>query len=188
MMVRAGADAVIAEGTEAGGHIGNLTTMTLIPQIVDAVDVPVIAAGGIADSRGAAAAFALGADAIQVGTRFLVASECTVHVNYKKRVIKAKDIDTDVTGRQSGHPVRGLRNKLTRQYIKMEKQQVSQTELDALGAGALRKAVVDGDIHYGSVMAGQVAGLVKTEETCQEIIDDIFNGIDEVLSLKQIIR
>lgn len=188
MMVRAGADAVIAEGTEAGGHIGNLTTMTLIPQIVDAVDVPVIAAGGIADSRGAAAAFALGADAIQVGTRFLVASECTVHGNYKKRVLKAKDIDTDVTGRQSGHPVRGLRNKLTRQYIKMEKQQVSQAELDALGAGALRKAVVDGDIHYGSVMAGQVAGLVKTEETCQEIIEDIFNGIDDVLSLKQIIR
>ncbi|NDL68070.1 enoyl-[acyl-carrier-protein] reductase FabK [Clostridiales bacterium F-3ap] len=186
MMERAGADAVIAEGCEAGGHIGELTTMTLIPQVVDSVSIPVIAAGGIGDSRGVVAAFALGADAIQVGTRFIVAKECVVHQNYKHKVIKAKDIDTDVTGRTTGHPVRSLKNKLTRQFLKLEREFASAEKLEALGAGSLRNAVVDGDMHYGSVMAGQIAGLVNKEQTCKEIIEDLFAGVEEVKKFSKI--
>jgi len=180
-MEKEGADAVIAEGGESGGHVGELTTMALLPQVVDAVDIPVIAAGGIGDGRGIAAAFMLGADGIQMGTRFLTAKECTIHQNYKDRVIKAKDTDTVVTGRSTGHPVRVLRNKLTRKFEELERNCAGVEELEALGAGALRKAVQDGDMDYGSVMAGQIAGLVKKEQTCREIIEEIFAQAEECL-------
>ena len=173
LMVRGGADAVVAEGTESGGHIGAQTTMTLVPQVVDAVSIPVIAAGGIADNRGFNAAFALGAEAVQMGTRFVTAKESIVHENYKQKVIKAKDIDSEVTGMSTGHPIRVLRNKMTRQYLKLEKEGAPFEELEKMTLGALRKAVVDGDTVYGSVMAGQSAGLVKKEETCKEIIEDV---------------
>ncbi|RNC28611.1 MAG: Nitronate monooxygenase [Candidatus Dichloromethanomonas elyunquensis] len=181
-MEKEGADAVIAEGGESGGHVGELTTMALLPQVIDAVKIPVIAAGGIGDGRGIAAAFMIGASGVQVGTRFLVAKECTVHQNYKDRVIKAKDIDTVVTGRPTGHPVRVLRNKLTRQYEELEKTGASLKELEKLGAGALRLAVKDGDIDNGSVMAGQIAGLIRKEQTCQEIIEEMFAQVQERLT------
>ncbi len=158
---------------ESGGHIGAQTTMTLVPQVVDAVSIPVIAAGGIADNRGFNAAFALGAEAVQMGTRFVTAKESIVHENYKQKVIKAKDIDSEVTGMSTGHPIRVLRNKMTRQYLKLEKEGAPFEELEKMTLGALRKAVVDGDTVYGSVMAGQSAGLVKKEETCKEIIEDV---------------
>jgi enoyl-[acyl-carrier protein] reductase II len=174
-MERSGVDAVIAEGCESGGHIGELTTMALVPQVVDAVNIPVIAAGGIGDGRGAAAAFMLGAEGIQVGTRFLVANECTVHENYKKRVIAAKDIDTQVTGRATGHPVRVIRNKLTRQFQLLEKDGAALDKYEELGRGALSKAARQGDIDNGSVMAGQIAGLVSKEQSCSEIIEEMFN-------------
>ncbi|MFL0195095.1 enoyl-[acyl-carrier-protein] reductase FabK [Clostridium sp. WILCCON 0269] len=173
-MERAGVDAVIAEGCESGGHVGELTTMALVPQVVDAVNIPVIAAGGIGDGRGAAAAFMLGADGIQLGTRFLVAKECTVPQAYKNRVLQAKDIDTQVTGRPTGHPVRVLRNKLTRKFQLLEKQGAPLAEYEELGKGALAKAVVEGDVENGSVMAGQIAGLVRKEQSCSEIIEEIF--------------
>ena len=172
-MEKQGADAVIAEGCEAGGHIGELTTMVLVPQIVDAVNIPVIAAGGIADHRGFAAAMMLGAEAVQIGTKFLVAKECTVHENYKQRVLKASDIDTVVTGRSTGHPVRALRNKLSREFTRLEKEGASIEELEALGAGGLRNAVVDGDVINGTVMSGQIAGMIKEEQTAKEMIEDI---------------
>jgi enoyl-[acyl-carrier protein] reductase II len=170
MMERCGADAVVAEGTESGGHIGETTTMSLVPQVVDAVDIPVIAAGGIGDGRGVAAAFMLGAKAVQMGTAFLITDECNIHENYKKKVIKAKDIDTKVTGRTTGHPVRTLRNKMTKEYLEMESKGATLEELELLTLGGLRKAVVDGDIENGSVMAGQIAGLVNTEGTCEELL------------------
>ncbi|MFT8348159.1 enoyl-[acyl-carrier-protein] reductase FabK [Clostridium saccharoperbutylacetonicum] len=179
-MEKAGADAIIAEGTESGGHVGQLTTMALVPQVVDAVEVPVIAAGGIGDGRGVAASFMLGAEGIQVGTRFLVAKECTIHQNYKDKVLKANDIDTEVTGRPTGHPVRVLRNKLARTYLKLEKEGASVEELEKLGAGALKKAVVDGDIDNGSLMSGQIAGLINKEETCKEMIEELFNEANEL--------
>ena len=169
LMERGGADAVVAEGTESGSQ----TTMTLVPQVVDAVSIPVIAAGGIADGRGFAAAMMLGADAVQMGTRFVVANESIVHENYKDRVIKAKDIDSEVTGMSTGHPIRVIRNKMTRQYLQMEKDGASLDELEQLTLGALRKAVVEGDVMYGSVMAGQSAGLVRKKESCAEIIQEI---------------
>ena len=178
-----GADAVIAEGTESGGHVGQMTTMALIPQVVDGVSIPVIAAGGIGDGRGVAASFMLGSEGIQIGTRFLVAKECTVHQNYKDKVLKAKDIDTEVTGRPTGHPVRVLRNKLARTYIKMEKDGASLEELEQLGVGALRKAVVDGDVDNGSVMSGQIAGLVNKEQTAKEIIEELFTEAKERFKL-----
>ncbi|NLP44859.1 MAG: enoyl-[acyl-carrier-protein] reductase FabK [Peptococcaceae bacterium] len=181
-MEKEGADAVIAEGGEAGGHIGELTTMALLPQIVDAVDIPVIAAGGIGDGRGIAAAFMLGASGVQMGTRFLVAKECTVHQNYKERIIKARDIDSVVTGRSTGHPVRVLRNKLTRRFEELERAGASIEELEALGTGALRKAAKDGDVANGSVMAGQIAGLVKEEQSCSEIIEQVFSEAAERLN------
>jgi len=182
-MEKSGADAIIAEGTESGGHVGQLTTMALVPQVVDAVSIPVIAAGGIGDGRGVAASFMLGSEGIQIGTRFLVAKECTVHQNYKDKVLKAKDIDTEVTGRPTGHPVRVLRNKLARTYIKMEKDGASLEELEQLGAGALRKAVVDGDVDNGSVMSGQIAGLVNKEQTAKEIIEELFTEAKERFKL-----
>ena len=181
-MVRGGADALVAEGTEAGGHIGELTTMALVPQVVDAVDVPVIAAGGIADGRGLAAAFMLGADGVQVGTRFLSATECNIHPNYKQKIIAAKDIDTIVTGRSTGHPVRILKNKLAREYVRLEAGKASIEELEKLGAGALARAVVDGDMDYGSVMAGQIAALVKKEQSCKEIIEEMFAEADRLIA------
>lgn len=181
LMERGGVDAVVAEGTESGGHIGAQTTMTLVPQVVDAVSIPVIAAGGIADGRGFAAAMMLGAEAVQMGTRFVTAAESIVHKNYKEKIFKAKDIDSEVTGRSTGHPIRVLRNKMTREYLKMEEEGASLEELEQLTLGALRKAVVEGDVVYGSVMAGQCAGLVKKEETCAEIIADVIQGAKRLL-------
>lgn len=181
MMERAGADAVVAEGTESGGHIGELTTMTLVPQVVDAVQIPVIAAGGIADGRGFAAAFMLGAEAVQMGTRFVTAAESIVHPNYKERIVKAKDIDSEVTGRSTGHPIRVLRNQMSREYLKMEKEGATLEELEMLTLGSLRKAVMDGDVKGGSLMAGQIAGLVKQENTCSEIIEEIMEQAQKLL-------
>ncbi len=185
MMEKGGADAVVAEGAESGGHIGSATTMTLVPQVADAVNIPVIAAGGIGDGRGFAAAMMLGASAVQMGTRFIVADESIVHANYKERVIKAKDIDSEVTGRSTGHPIRVLRNKMTREYLKMEAQGVSLEELEVLTLGSLRKAVMEGDVVNGSLMAGQIAGLVKKEQTCKEIIEEIMQEADALLHVKQ---
>lgn len=178
---RMGADAVVAEGMESGGHIGDLTTMTLVPQIVDAVSIPVIAAGGIADGRGIAAAFMLGAEAVQMGTRFVVAKESTVHENYKQRLIKASDIDSTVTGRSHGHPIRCLRNQMTREYLKMEKEGKSFEELEYLTLGALRKAVQEGDIKNGTVMAGQIAGMIDKEMTCKEMIEEMMEQASGLL-------
>lgn len=178
-MEKSGADAIIAEGTESGGHVGQLTTMALVPQVVDSVNVPVIAAGGIGDGRGVAASFMLGAEGIQVGTRFLVAKECTIHQNYKDKVLKAKDIDTEVTGRCTGHPVRVLRNKLARTYLQLEKEGASIEEMEKIGAGALKKAV-EGDIDNGSLMSGQIAGLVNKEQTCKEMIEELFDEAKEL--------
>lgn len=175
MMERAGADAVIAEGTESGGHIGAATTMTLVPQVVDAVSIPVIAAGGIGDGRGFAAAMMLGAQAVQMGTRFLLAKECVVHQNYKDKVIKAKDIDSEVTGRSTGHPVRSIRNNMTREYLKMEAEGATLEQLEQMTLGSLRKAVVDGDVVTGTIMAGQIAGMVKKEQTCKEMMEEIMS-------------
>ena len=181
MMERAGADAVVAEGTESGGHIGEATTMTLVPQVVDAVNIPVIAAGGIADGRGFAAAMMLGAQAVQMGTRFVVAKESIVHENYKQKVVAAKDIDSEVTGRSTGHPVRCIRNKMTREYLKMEKEGASLEELEKVTLGSLRKAVVEGDVIDGTLMAGQIAGLVKKEQTCAEMIQEIMTQAENLL-------
>lgn len=181
LMERGGADAVVAEGMESGGHIGSATTMTLVPQIVDAVKIPVIAAGGIGDGRGYAAAMMLGASAVQMGTRFVVAKESIVHENYKEKVIKAKDIDSEVTGMSTGHPIRVLRNKMTREYLKMEQEGASFEELEMLTLGSLRKAVMEGDVVHGSVMAGQIAGLISKEETCEEIIRDVVENGERLL-------
>lgn len=181
MMERSGADAVVAEGTESGGHIGSATTMTLVPQVVDAVNIPVIAAGGIADGRGFAAAMMLGAEAVQMGTRFIVAKESIVHDNYKKKVIAAKDIDSEVTGLSHGHPVRQLRNGMTREYLKLEKAGAPFEELEQLTLGALRKAVVEGDTTNGTLMAGQIAGLVSKEQTCAEMIEEIMEQAESLL-------
>ena len=180
-MERAGADAVVAEGCESGGHIGETTTMALVPQVVDAVKIPVIAAGGIADGRGMAAALMLGAQAVQMGTRFVASKEAIVHENYKQLVIRAKDIDTRVTGRTNGHPVRALRNEMTRHYLELEKEGASFEELEKLTLGGLRRAVVEGDVKTGSVMSGQIAGMVKDELTCKEIIDQIMGQMEELL-------
>lgn len=177
-MEKSGADAVIAEGTEAGGHIGELTTMVLTPQVVDAVSIPVISAGGYADSRGTRAAFALGADGIQVGTRFICSTECLAHENYKNAVLKAKDRDAVVTGRSTGAPVRALKNKLTREYDRLEKAGASFEEIEALGVGGLRRAFEEGDVQTGSLMAGQSAAMVKKIEPCADIIKDYFKGVE----------
>ena len=179
--VRNGATAVIAEGGESGGHIGELTTMALVPQVVDIVDIPVIAAGGIADGRGVAAAFALGADAVQLGTRFLSAKECNIHENYKKKVLKAGDTATVVTGRRLGHPVRSIKNQFAREYGKIEYTDISDQELDDFAAGRLRMAVVDGDEKNGCFLAGQIAAMVNEEQTCKEIIEDLMNDTERVL-------
>lgn len=183
-MEKCGADAVIAEGCESGGHIGELTTMVLVPQVVDAVQIPVIAAGGIADGRGMAAAFMLGANGVQIGTRFLVAKECDIPETYKQRVIKASDIDTVVTGRCTGHPVRCLRNTLTRALQKLEKEGADQEAFDKLGVGALRRAAVEGDVNNGSVLAGQIAGMITKEQSTKEIIEELMSGVKESFKLQ----
>jgi len=176
-MAKAGAHALICEGCEAGGHIGDLTTMALVPQVADAVDLPLIAAGGIADGRGMAASFMLGARGVQVGTRFLVAHECGIHQNYKDLILKATDIGTMVTGRRTGHPVRGLKSIFSNNFKAVEDDlSVSNEQIHKMGSGALRAAAIDGDKDKGSFMAGQVAGLVKKEESCKEIIEDIMSG------------
>lgn len=189
-MERIGADAVVVEGMEAGGHIGKQTTLALVPQIVDAVDIPVIAAGGFGDGRSLAAALMLGVEAIQVGTRFVVANESNAHPNFKSAILKATDIDTVVTGTITGHPVRVLRNRLTKEYLALEKSITSQEQpdlsvLEDLGKGALRRAVVEGDVNTGSMMAGQIAGLIKKEQSCQEIIEEYVNEAKAVFQTKQ---
>lgn len=183
LVERSGATAVAAEGGESGGHIGELTTMTLVPQVCDAVKIPVLAAGGIADGRGIAAALMLGACGVQCGTRFLVAKECTVHQNYKNKILKAKDIDTIATGKRLGHPVRCLKNQFTRELFKQEyNSNISDEELEKMGAGALRKAAKEGDEKNGSFMAGQCAAMVHKEQTAQEMIEEMFAQAEEILN------
>lgn len=182
-MERCGADAVVAEGCESGGHVGETTTFALVPQVVDAVSIPVIAAGGIADGRGIAAASMLGAEGFQLGTRFVVTRECQVHENYKARIIRAKDIDTRVTGRSTGHPVRALRNDMTKKYLDLEKSGASLEELEMLTIGALRKAVVEGDVKEGSVMSGQIAGMIGEELSCKEVVDRLMKEASLLLKI-----
>ncbi len=184
-MVRLGVDAVIAEGGEAGGHVGELNTMTLVPAVCDAVDVPVIAAGGIFDGRGVLAAFALGADGVQVGTRFILAEECTVHENYKQKVMKAKDIDSFVTGRNTGHPVRVLRNALSKELKKMDQAGKSADEIEEISAGSLYKAAIEGDLKAGSFMAGQCACMVSEIEPAAKIIESLLDLSDSYLRLQK---
>ena len=179
-LVRSGVDAVIAEGTESGGHVGEITTMALIPQVVDAVDVPVIGAGGIGDSRGIMAAFALGASAVQMGSRFVVSEECIAHPNYKNLVLKAKDRSTVVTGRSTGHPVRVLANKMTREYAEMESHNASVEELEKFGAGRLNLATHKGDVENGSVMIGQISGMFHEIKPVATIIEELVGGIQAV--------
>lgn len=189
-MEKEGADAVVVEGMEGGGHIGKSTTMTLVPQVVDAVSIPVIAAGGIGDGRGVAAALMLGAEAVQLGTRFLVSTESIAHDNFKAKVVKAKDIDTVVTGLLTGHPVRGLRNRLTKTFEKAEREEGGKENpnfdrLEDLGKGALKKAVIDGDIKDSSMMSGQIAGLIKTsEQSCHDIIQELVTETRSVLETR----
>ena len=181
LMTRAGADALIAEGGESGGHIGELTTMVLVPQIVDATSLPVIAAGGIADGRGVAAAFMLGAQAVQMGTRFLSAKECTISDAYREKVLKAGDLCTVVTGRRLGHPVRSLKTPFARNYAKAEYSDISDEELEAMGTGALRKAVVDGDVEHGCFLAGQIATVVNKVESAEEIVHSVIEEAEPLL-------
>ncbi|MDF2571779.1 MAG: Nitronate monooxygenase [Sporomusa sp.] len=179
---RVGIDAIIAEGMESGGHVGVVTTMALVPQVVDAVNVPVIAAGGIGDARGVVAAMALGAQGVQIGTLFAASVECTAHPNYKAAIVKAKERSTVVSGISTGHPVRVIANKLTRDFAELEKRGASIEELDQLGAGKLKAAVRDGDIDYGSVMVGQVAGMITSVRPVNEIMQDIVQNIPKVIT------
>ncbi len=176
-----GVDGIIAEGGESGGHVGELTTMVLVRQIVKEINLPIIAAGGISDGRSVVAALALGADAVQMGTRFVVAKETKIHQNYKEAVIKADCRDAVVTGRSTGHPVRCLRNRLTREFDKLEKEGAPKEKLEELGTGKLKAAAVDGDVKWGSVMMGQTAGLINKEQTVKEILEEIFNEVPEVI-------
>ncbi|MCL2370031.1 MAG: nitronate monooxygenase [Firmicutes bacterium] len=182
MMAKSGATAVIAEGSEAGGHVGELSTMALLPQVVDCVDIPVVAAGGIADGRQAAATFVMGAQGLQIGTRFLVAKECGIHENYKKRVLMARDIDSIITGKRLGHPVRSIKSPFSRKMFEFEYDNtVSNEELEKKFGGCLRLAAVDGDEENGCFMAGQVAAMVKAEQTAAEIIKDIMDGAEQAI-------
>lgn len=182
MMERVGASGVVAEGCESGGHVGETTTMSLVPQVVDAVNIPVIAAGGIADGRGMAASFMLGAVGVQMGTRFLTAFECNVHENYKERVIKAKDRDTIVTGKTLGHPVRAIKNNMSREFAKKEMDvNTTPEELEAMGAGGLRRAAIDGDVKNGSCMCGQIAGMIKDEASCKDIVESICSEAEKIM-------
>lgn len=184
-LARGGIDALIAEGTESGGHVGNITTMSLLPQVVDAVDIPVIAAGGIADGRGMAAAFALGAKGVQMGTRFVLSEECIAHENYKNIVLKAKDRSTVMTGLTTGHPVRIIENQLARKYEELEFKGTSKEELEKLGAGTLRMAAIDGDVKNGSVMIGQISGMIHDIKPCKQIITDIMTETETVIKNMQ---
>lgn len=179
-MEKIGADAIIVEGTEAGGHIGELTTMSLVPQVVDQVNIPVIAAGGIADGRALIAALALGAKGVQIGTRFVCTDECQAHENYKNAIIKSSDRDAVVTGRSTGHPVRSLRNKFTKNLLELEKQNTDLEAIEKFGVGMLRNAVINGDVENGSVMAGQISGLIKDIKSCEAVIQDIMKEAEEV--------
>ena len=181
LVTRLGASAVIAEGGESGGHVGDLTTMALVPQVCDATSLPVIAAGGIADGRGVAAAFMLGACGVQLGTRFLTALECNIHQNYKDKILKAKDTDTIVTGKRLGHPVRSLKTPFSREYFKAEYTGISDEELEDLATGALRLAVQEGDIQKGCFLAGQVASMVKKEQPAAEIVKEIMEEAEPIL-------
>lgn len=181
LVTKAGAAAIIAEGGESGGHVGDLTTMVLVPQVCDATPLPVLAAGGIGDGRGVAAAFMLGAQGVQVGTRFLVAEECGVHPNYKKKVLKANDIATMVTGKRLGHPVRQIKNQFAKDYAKAEYSQISDEELEKLGRGALYRAAVEGDEKTGDFLAGQISGMINKEQPAAEIIQEMFQEAEEVL-------
>lgn len=181
LVTKAGAAAIIAEGGESGGHVGDLTTMVLVPQVCDATHLPVLAAGGIGDGRGVAAAFMLGAQGVQVGTRFLVAEECGVHPNYKKKVLKANDIATMVTGKRLGHPVRQIKNQFAKDYAKAEYSQISDEELEKLGRGALYRAAVEGDEKTGDFLAGQISGMINKEQPAAEIIQEMFQEAEEVL-------
>ncbi len=183
-MEKSGADAIIAEGGEAGGHIGDLTTMSLIPQVVDSVKIPVIAAGGVGDGRGLAAALMLGSSGVQVGTRFLVAYECNIAQTYKEKILQAKDTSTIVTGRATGHPVRVIKNQLAREFQQLEKRNASLEEYEELGKGSLFNAVKKGDVEKGSVMAGQICGLIQKEQSCQEIIKEMFEQAEEIILQK----
>ncbi len=187
-MEKSGADAVIAEGTEAGGHIGELTTMVLVPQVADTVEIPVVAAGGIADARGVVAAFGLGADGVQVGTKFICSDECIAHKNYKQAVIKAKDRDAVVTGRSTGAPVRALKNKLTREYERLEKDGASREEIEALGVGGLKRAFLEGDTEMGSLMAGQSAAMITEIKSCKEIISELVSGFTVLENIEKKFR
>ncbi len=178
-MERAGADAVVAEGTEAGGHVGELTTMALVPQVVDAVNIPVISAGGIADKRQVLASFALGAKGIQVGTIFLASTECPIHDNYKTKIVEASDTSTVVTGRERNAPVRVLKNQMSREYLELSKSSENRDELEKLTLGSLRKAVIDGDVDKGSFMAGQVAGMITSVRSVDEIVRDLFDSVND---------
>ncbi len=182
LMTRVGASAVIAEGGESGGHIGELSTLPLVPQVCDATDLPVIAAGGIGDGRGVAAALMLGAEGVQLGTRFLTATECTIHPNYKEKVLKAGDLGTITTGKRLGHPVRSLKTPFSRSYAKAEYTQISDEELEAMGTGALRLAAKEGDIQKGCFLAGQIAGMVNRQQPAAEIIQEIFTEAEKVLA------
>ncbi|MEG0805056.1 MAG: enoyl-[acyl-carrier-protein] reductase FabK [Lachnospiraceae bacterium] len=181
LMERTGADAVIAEGMESGGHIGAATTMALVPQVADAVKIPVIAAGGIADGRGLCAALMLGAEAVQMGTRFVATKECICHEKYKERVVAAKDIDTVVTGQSAGHPIRSLRNQMTKEYLSKEKAGTSFQELEEMTVGSLRNAVIDGDVKNGTVMAGQIAGMIQEVLSCEQVIQTIMEQADHLM-------
>lgn len=181
LVTKAGASAVIAEGGESGGHVGELTTMVLVPQVCDATDLPVLAAGGIGDGRGIAAAFMLGAVGVQVGTRFLVAHECGVHPNYKKKVLKANDIATMTTGKRLGHPVRQIKNPFAKEFLKAEYSQISDEELEAMGRGALYRAAVEGDEKTGDFLAGQISGMITKEQPAAEIITEMFTEAENVL-------
>lgn len=182
LVARSGADAVIAEGGESGGHVGEMTTMALVPQVCDAVDVPVIAAGGIADGRGVAASLMLGASGVQLGTRFLAAYECTVSREYKDKLLKANDTATIVTGRRLGHPVRSLKSPFSRSYAKAEYTSISDDELESMAVGSLRAAVVDGDSKKGCFLAGQISGLVNREQNASEMIEEIFKEAENILN------
>jgi len=180
-MARLDVDAVIAEGTEAGGHVGELTTMALVPQVVDAVDIPVIAAGGVGDGRGLAAILALGASGVQIGTRFVCSEECTASLNFKKAIVGARDRDAVVTGRSTGHPVRNLKNKLTKEMDKLESQGVDPKKIEEIGSGKLRDAVIDGNVKEGSVMAGQISGMISEIKSVKEIIEEILLKAEETI-------
>lgn len=186
-LARLGVDAIIAEGTESGGHVGEMTTMALVPQVIDAVEVPVIAAGGIADGRQMAAALALGACGVQVGTCLLTSTECPIHDNYKQALLKAKDSDTTVTGRSIGGPVRVLKNKMARQYLRLEKEGATLEELETITLGALRRAVREGDVEMGSVMTGQVAGMLHEIKPVRAILEELMQGSQTVLKETQAI-